>query len=127
MISAPDVSNIYEVPMGLASEGLDEQMPRLLRIEAPPATLVAGWPCSELRTPAGRGPHRGRGKYVQLEDAYKSLREALGHGGRPNHHRVVIDWIEAEDIDSPEAAAKALRDVDGILVPGDLENAAVAE
>ena len=58
------------------------------------------------------------GKYVQLEDAYKSLREALGHGGLANRQRVVIEWIEAEDIDSPATAERRLRHVDGILVPG---------
>ena len=58
------------------------------------------------------------GKYVQLEDAYKSLREALMHGGLANRLRTVIEWIEAEEIDSPETAAQRLRHVDGILVPG---------
>ena len=58
------------------------------------------------------------GKYVQLEDAYKSLREALGHGGLANRHRVVIEWVEAEEVDSPATAERLLRNVDGILVPG---------
>ena len=58
------------------------------------------------------------GKYVALEDAYKSLREALMHGGLPHHVRTVIEWIEAEEIDSPETAARRLAHVDGILVPG---------
>ena len=119
VISAPDVSNIYEVPLGLASEGLDEQILSHLRIEAPPRDL-SGWLAmlQNLEHPQGEVHIGVVGKYVQLEDAYKSLREALGHGGLANHHRVVIDWIEAEDIDSPEAAGKALWDVDGILVPG---------
>jgi len=58
------------------------------------------------------------GKYVALEDAYKSLREALMHGGLPHHMRTVIEWIEAEEIDSPETAARRLAHVDGVLVPG---------
>ncbi len=58
------------------------------------------------------------GKYVQLEDAYKSLREALGHGGLANRQRVVVEWIEAEEIDSAATAERMLRHVDGILVPG---------
>ncbi len=119
VISAPDVSNIYEVPLGLASEGLDEQILSHLRIEAP-ARDLSGWLAmlQNLEHPQGEVHIGVVGKYVQLEDAYKSLREALGHGGLANHHRVVIDWIEAEDLDSPEAAGKALREVDGILVPG---------
>jgi CTP synthase len=55
---------------------------------------------------------------VALEDAYKSLREALMHGGLPHHMRTVIEWIEAEEIDSLETAARRLAHVDGILVPG---------
>jgi CTP synthase len=55
---------------------------------------------------------------VQLEDAYKSLREALLHGGLAHNHKTVIDWIESEEIDSLEAAERRLRGYDGILVPG---------
>jgi CTP synthase len=58
------------------------------------------------------------GKYVQLEDAYKSLREALLHGGLAHHHKTVIEWIESEEIDSLETAEKRLKGYDGILVPG---------
>jgi CTP synthase len=58
------------------------------------------------------------GKYVQLEDAYKSLREALVHGGLAHRLRVIIEWVEAEEIDSPSTAEQRLRHVDGILVPG---------
>jgi CTP synthase len=58
------------------------------------------------------------GKYVQLEDAYKSLREALVHGGVAHKVRTVLEWVEAEEIDSQAAAARRLAHVDGILVPG---------
>ena len=58
------------------------------------------------------------GKYVQLEDAYKSLREALLHGGLAHNHKTVIEWIESEEIDSLETAEKRLKNYDGILVPG---------
>ena len=58
------------------------------------------------------------GKYVQLEDAYKSLREALVHGGLSHKLRTVIEWVEAEEIDSSATAKRRLRHVDGILVPG---------
>ncbi|HTV58209.1 MAG TPA: CTP synthase [Verrucomicrobiae bacterium] len=119
VISAPDVGNIYEVPMSLASEGLDEQILRLLRIEAPPRDL-SGWLAmlETLEHPQGEVRICVVGKYVALEDAYKSLREALVHGGLANRQRVVIEWIEAEEIESLETAEQRLRHADGILVPG---------
>ena len=119
VISAPDVGNIYEVPMSLAAEGLDEQILRLLHLNAPPRDLSRWLAMLEnLEHPQGEVRIGVVGKYVQLEDAYKSLREALGHGGLANKHRVVVEWIEAEDIDSPATAERLLRHVDGILVPG---------
>ena len=119
VISAPDVPNIYEVPMTLAAEGLDEQLLRLLRIEAPPRDLSRWLAMLEtLEHPQGEVRIGVVGKYVQLEDAYKSLREALVHGGLANRQRVVIEWVEAEDIDSPATAERRLRHVDGVLVPG---------
>ena len=105
--------------MTLAAEGLDEQILRLLHLEAPPRDLSRWLAMLEtLEHPNGEVRIGVVGKYVQLEDAYKSLREALGHGGLANRQRVVIEWIEAEDIDSPATAERLLRHVDGILVPG---------
>src|SRR5215469_2551049 len=119
VISAPDVGNIYEVPMSLASEGLDEQLLSLLHLEAPPRDLSRWLAMLEiLEHPQGEVRIGVVGKYVQLEDAYKSLREALVHGGLANRQRVSIEWIEAEDIDSPATAERLLNHVDGILVPG---------
>ena len=71
-----------------------------------------------LHHPAGEVRIAIVGKYVQLEDAYKSLREALLHGGLAHNHKTVLEWIEAEEIDSLETAAARLRQYDGILVPG---------
>ncbi|MGH9715609.1 MAG: CTP synthase [Candidatus Acidiferrales bacterium] len=119
VISATDVGNIYEVPLSLASEGLDDQLLRLLHLEAPARDLSPWLAMLEvLEHPQGEIRIGVVGKYVQLEDAYKSLREALGHGGLANRQRVVIEWVEAEDIDSPAAAGRLLNHVDGILVPG---------
>ncbi|MGH9686912.1 MAG: CTP synthase [Candidatus Acidiferrales bacterium] len=119
VISATDVSNIYEVPLSLASEGLDDQLLKLLRLEAPPRDLSPWLAMLEtLEHPQGEIRIGVVGKYVQLEDAYKSLREALVHGGLANRQRVVIEWVEAEDIDSPAAAERMLHHVDGILIPG---------
>jgi len=119
VISATDVANIYEVPLSLASEGLDDQLLKLLRLEAPPRDLSPWLAMLEtLEHPQGEIRIGVVGKYVQLEDAYKSLREALVHGGLANRQRVVIEWVEAEDIDTPAAAERMLHHVDGILVPG---------
>ncbi len=71
-----------------------------------------------IRNPQGEVRIAVVGKYVQLEDAYKSLREALIHGGLAHKQRTVIEWVEAEEIDSPETAAQRLQHADGILIPG---------
>jgi CTP synthase len=119
VISATDVGNIYEVPMSLSGDGLDEQILHLLHLQAGPRRLER-WreAVNRLEHPEGEVRIGVVGKYVSLEDAYKSLREALMHGGMANGRRTIIEWVEAEDIDSPETAARKLRHVDGILVPG---------
>jgi CTP synthase len=119
VISARDVPSIYEVPVALAEEGLDEQVLRLLRLDAGPREMSA-WLglLDRIHNPEDEVRIGIVGKYVQLEDAYKSLREALVHGGLAHRRRTVLEWIEAEEIDSVTEAAKRLRHVDGILVPG---------
>ncbi|HEV2387850.1 MAG TPA: CTP synthase [Candidatus Acidoferrales bacterium] len=119
VISAPDVDTIYEVPLALAAEGLDDQILRLLRLDAPAPNLERWADLVErIRHPQGQVRIGVVGKYVQLEDAYKSLREALLHGGLPHRLRTVIEWVEAEEIDSAATAASRLAHLDGILVPG---------
>ena len=119
VITAQDVDTIYAAPVALAQEGLDEQILRLLKLEAGPRNMSA-WMAllDNLRHPQGEARIGVVGKYVALEDAYKSLREALLHGGLSHNVRTVIEWIEAEDMDSPATAARRLAHVDGILVPG---------
>jgi CTP synthase len=119
VISMEDVDTIYAVPVELNNEGLDAQILRLLKLENRPQDLKP-WIdlIHRMHHPAGEARIAIVGKYVQLEDAYKSLREALLHGGLAHNHRTVLEWIEAEDIDSVETAAKQLRGYDGILVPG---------
>jgi CTP synthase len=119
VISMQDVKTIYEVPVELSKEGLDGQITRLLRLEDRPANMQP-WldMLNRLHHPKGEVRIAIVGKYVQLEDAYKSLREALMHGGLAHNHKTVIDWIESEEIDSLEAAEKRLKHYDGILVPG---------
>ncbi len=119
VIAALDVDTIYEVPVLFAAEGIDNQILRLLRLEAPEPRLDRWRHLVELiRNPEGEVRIAVVGKYVQLEDAYKSLRDALMHGGLAHRLRTVIDWVEAEEIDSLETAAHRLRDADGVLVPG---------
>jgi CTP synthase len=119
VISMQDVKTIYEVPVELSKEGLDGQITRLLRLEDRPANMQP-WldMLNRLHHPKGEVRIAIVGKYVQLEDAYKSLREALLHGGLAHNHKTVIDWIESEEIDSLETAEKRLKNYDGILVPG---------
>jgi len=119
VITAQDVDTIYAVPLALAAEGLDEQILRLLKIDAPPRDMSRWISLLEnLHHPQGEVRIGVVGKYVALEDAYKSLREALLHGAWAHRVRPVIEWIEAEDLDSPAVAARRLAHVDGILVPG---------
>src|SRR5881397_2357028 len=107
VISMEDVDTIYAVPVELGREGLDAQILRLLKLEhhaqdlKPWIDLV-----HRMHHPAGEVRIGVVGKYVQLEDAYKSLREALLHGGLAHNHKTVIDWIESEEIESPQIAAE---------------------
>ncbi len=119
VITALDVDTLYGVPVALANEGLDEQILRLLRLEAPPRNM-SHWAglLEKIHHPRDEVRIGVVGKYVALEDAYKSLREALMHGGWAHHVRTSIEWVEAEELDSLEAAAERLRGVDGVLVPG---------
>jgi CTP synthase len=114
-----DVDTIYAVPVELAREGLDTQILRHLKLVEKPANMQPWLDLvHRLHHPAGEVRIAVVGKYVQLEDAYKSLREALLHGGLAHQQKTVLEWIEAEEIDSPETAASRLRGYDGILVPG---------
>ena len=114
-----DVDTIYAVPAELSKEGLDEQILRLLRLDSRPSNMQP-WIdlVHRIHHPAGEIRIAVVGKYVQLEDAYKSLREALLHGGLAHNYKTVLEWIEAEEIDSAAAAEARLRGYDGILVPG---------
>jgi CTP synthase len=121
VISMEDVQTIYAVPVELAREGLDAQILRLLKLEEHPHPQdLKPWIdlVHRMSHPAGEARIAIVGKYVQLEDAYKSLREALLHGGLAHDHKTVLEWIEAEEIDSVQTAAAKLRGYDGILVPG---------
>jgi CTP synthase len=121
VISAQDVDTIYDVPLSLHDQGLDELIVSSLRLSevAAPGDL-SGWRklVSTIRHPsAGETAIAIVGKYVELEDSYKSLREALTHGGVANNLRVNVRWIESEEL-MDDTYESRLRDFDAILVPG---------
>jgi len=119
VISMEDVDTIYAVPVELSREGLDAQILRHLKLEDRPSDMRPWLDLVyRIHNPAGEVRIAVVGKYVQLEDAYKSLREALLHGGLAHNHKTVLEWIEAEEIDSVATAAARLHGYDGILVPG---------
>src|SRR5450432_4669381 len=119
VISMEDVDTIYAVPVELAKEGLDAEIVHHLKLADKLANMQPWLDLVQrMHHPAGEVRIAVVGKYVQLEDAYKSLREALLHGGLAHQHKTVLEWIEAEEIDSPETATARLRGYDGILVPG---------
>jgi CTP synthase len=121
VISAQDVDTIYDVPLAFHEQGLDGLIVSQLGLEqqAPQAEL-AEWRnlVSTIRDPSGGETSIAIvGKYVELEDSYKSLREALTHGGVANNLRVEVKWIESEELMDDDYENR-LRDFDAILVPG---------
>jgi CTP synthase len=119
VISMPDMDTIYAVPVALADEGLDDQILKQMHLQAKERDLSQWFELLErIRHPQGEVRIAVVGKYVQLEDAYKSLREALIHGGLAHKDRTIVEWVEAEELDSRETAAARLAHADGILIPG---------
>jgi CTP synthase len=118
VITAKDVESIYEVPLVLSGEGLDGIILDALNLRSAGRDMTAWEKLVErIRNPKSDVVIGIVGKYVSFEDSYKSLNEALTHGGFGNDVRVVRRWVEAEELDSGNAHAK-LAGVDGILVPG---------
>ncbi len=119
VIQALDVENIYDVPIAYHREGLDGEVLAAFGIDPAPAPRMEAWEnvVDRIRTPEGEVTIAVVGKYTGLKDAYKSLIEALHHGGIANHVRVKIEWIESE-IFEKEDPAPWLEKVNGILVPG---------
>jgi len=118
VITAKDVETIYEVPLVLSSEGLDGIILKQLGLTSAGCDM-APWHdlVRRIKNPKGEVTIGIVGKYVTFEDSYKSLNEALSHGGFGNDVKVVRRWIESDELDSHNAAEK-LGGVDGILVPG---------
>ena len=120
VIQAMDAPNIYTVPLEYHAQGLDAEVLACFDIEAPPPDLTRWLAISERLThPDGDVTIAVVGKYTVLKDAYKSLIEALMHGGVANNVKVNLDWVESEAFEGEEGAAAArLEGVHGILVPG---------
>jgi CTP synthase len=118
VISARDVESVYEVPLVFAEQGVDEFILRSFRLDAGPRDL-SRWSAMlhALKHPAGEVDIALVGKYTEYEDSYKSLKEALLHGGLAHSLKVNIHWIESEGLLTPEAVRRLER-YDGILVPG---------
>ncbi|MDQ3069767.1 MAG: CTP synthase [Acidobacteriota bacterium] len=118
VITARDVSSIYEVPLALASEHLDAIILKRLSLPETEARMEAWEDLRQrIQKPAGELTIHVVGKYVGYEDSYKSLNEALYHGGFEHRLKVNIKWIEAEALEQPEGM-QLLDGASGILVPG---------
>jgi CTP synthase len=122
VISAQDVDTIYDVPLAFHEQGLDSLIVSLLGLEQQaPQVDLAEWRnlVATIREPSGGETSIAIvGKYVELEDSYKSLREALTHGGVANNLRVGVKWIESEELMDDDNYEARLREFDAILVPG---------
>ncbi|MBZ5513306.1 MAG: CTP synthase [Acidobacteriia bacterium] len=118
VITAKDVENIYEVPLVLGGEGLDAQILRCLNLQTPERNMQRWADLVErLRHPADEVSIGIVGKYVGYQDSYKSLNEALAHGGIAHSVKVNLIWVEAEGLEG-EHWEEQLEGLDGILVPG---------
>jgi len=118
VITAKDVDTVYEVPLVFHREGLDEIVLKLFGLPARPIDL-SRWEDIVRKVTSPRRQTRIAvvGKYVELKDSYKSLTEALVHGGIANDARVDLRWVDAEQMERDGAAAH-LGAVNGLLVPG---------
>ncbi len=119
VVNAADVANLYELPLILHEEGLDDRICDVLRLSQDHPIDLAPWSQLVDRIEAATQPVRIGliGKYVQLHDAYLSVVESLKHASFHHGAAVEIDWIQAEDVEGLLAAGR-LSDLDGIVVPG---------
>lgn len=118
VVAAQDVSTIYEVPLVLAEQDLDTKIMSMLKLEAGERDLTK-WNdmLDRMRNPVDTVDIGLVGKYVEYEDSYKSLKEALLHGALAHKLKINFHWIEAQDLEWPRCK-ETLAQYDGILVPG---------
>ena len=119
VVPAYDVETIYEVPIRYHEQGLDTQVLKSFGITGAPRPDLTGWErvVDRIKRPEGEVTIAVVGKYVELMDAYKSLNEALAHGGIANNVKVRLKWIDAQVFERDDAMLH-LEGVHGILVPG---------
>lgn len=119
VIAAKDAANIYQVPIAYSKEGMDTQVCKHFGIDCDKPADLSKWEkiVDIIAHPEGEVRVAVVGKYTQLLEAYKSLGEALSHGGIANRYKIKIKWIDSEDIEKDGAAAH-LNDVSAVLVPG---------
>ncbi|MFJ5368862.1 CTP synthase [Bosea sp. CER48] len=119
VIEARDVASIYDVPLSYHAEGLDNEVLAAFGLDASTEPDVSNWKriSERVKNPEGEVTIAVVGKYTGMKDAYKSLIEALTHGGIANNVKVNLDWIESEVFEK-EDPAPFLEHVHGILVPG---------
>ncbi len=119
VIAAYDLKSIYEAPLAYHREGLDQAVLDAFRISPAPRPDLTRWEdvADRIESPEGEVKVAIVGKYTQLEDAYKSIAEALTHGGMANRVKVRVEWVDAEIFDT-EDPAPYLEGFHAILVPG---------
>jgi len=120
VIAAQDLSSIYEAPLAYHREGLDQAVLDAFMISPAPRPNLAKWEdvVDRIHNPEGEVRIAVVGKYTSLEDAYKSIAEALTHGGIANRVRVRADWLDAERFERTDTIAPLLEGYHAILVPG---------
>ncbi len=119
VIESPDVKSIYEIPVRFREQGFDRVVCERLRLETREPDLTS-WKAMVEKILRPRHAVRIAvvGKYTDLHDAYKSVQEALIHGGIASDAGVAIDWLSSDQFTSQEAAGRLLEQYDGLLVPG---------
>lgn len=122
IIQMVDAKSIYEVPLNILEEGMDDIVLKILGLEAPPADMTE-WKAmvDRIHNPKCETEIAIVGKYVELPDAYLSVAEALRHAGIEHLARVKIRWVNSEEIEE-SSAEELLKGVAGILVPGGFGN-----
>ena len=119
VIAAQDLPSIYDAPLAYHREGLDQAVLDAFQINPAPKPDLTKWEdvSDRIHNPEGEVTVAIVGKYVQLEDAYKSIAEALTHGGMANRVKVNVEWVDAETFEGEDPAAQ-LAKYNAILVPG---------
>ncbi|MGP6086563.1 CTP synthase [Antarctobacter jejuensis] len=119
VIAAQDLSSIYDAPLAYHREGMDQAVLDAFQISPAPKPDLTKWEdvSDRIHNPEGDVTVAIVGKYVQLEDAYKSIAEALTHGGMANRVKVNVEWVDAETFEG-EDPTPYLEKFDAILVPG---------